>query len=154
LHGIRDAEAIAWSDAICTGLQLVNFWQDLSIDLPRGRCYVPEVDAVRWGVAWPLTQQLAPHDQMAVDSLVEDLVSWGRQLLNQGSPLVHRLPGRSGWELRAVIQGGLRIAEKVEQNRGRHLSTRVIIQRRDVWPIALRCMAMSWQASNHARIIQ
>jgi squalene synthase HpnC len=47
LYGVHDAQALAQSDAICSALQLINFWQDLSVDLPRGRHYVPEADARR-----------------------------------------------------------------------------------------------------------
>ena len=44
LYGIDDADSLARSDAICSALQLVNFWQDLSVDLPRGRLYLPRAD--------------------------------------------------------------------------------------------------------------
>ena len=49
LAGVIDFEALTQSDAICTALQLINFWQDLSVDLPRGRIYVTESDAARFG---------------------------------------------------------------------------------------------------------
>ena len=45
LYGIDDAGALARSDAICSALQLVNFWQDLGVDAARGRLYVPRADA-------------------------------------------------------------------------------------------------------------
>src|SRR6185295_8946997 len=41
LFGVDDASALAQSDAICSALQLINFWQDLTIDTRRGRLYVP-----------------------------------------------------------------------------------------------------------------
>ena len=41
LDGVNDADSLAMSDAICSALQLVNFWQDLTVDLPRGRFYLP-----------------------------------------------------------------------------------------------------------------
>lgn len=152
LHGVRDAQAQQWSDAICTGLQLVNFWQDLSIDLPRHRCYVPEQDALAHGVAWPLTATTAHSN--ALEALLEELLSWSRDLLLQGAPLVHRLPGRAGWELRAVIQGGLRIGERVSGNRQHCLTSRVALGRGDVLIMGLRCVGMSWTPRNRARIIE
>ncbi len=50
LCAIDDRNALAQSDAVCSALQLINFWQDLSIDLPRGRCYVTQADARRHGL--------------------------------------------------------------------------------------------------------
>ena len=49
----------------------------------------------------------------AAIKLVETEVQWARQLMLQGAPLVHRLPGRAGWELRLVVQGGLAILDKI-----------------------------------------
>ena len=49
-------------------------------------------------------------------ALVADLVGWARALMLEGAPLVHTLPGRVGWELRLVVQGGLRILDKIERH--------------------------------------
>jgi hydroxysqualene synthase len=118
LYGVNDAEALAQSDAICSALQLINFWQDPSVDLPRGRFYFPLTDCARRGltresfkVFAPLTD--APPPQEAVNLIAVES-AWARELMNQGAPLVHRLPGRTGWELRFVVQGGLRILDKIE----------------------------------------
>ena len=111
LYGIGGAQALHQSDAICSALQLANFWQDLSVDTRRGRLYVPASDCARRGVdpASLLTQRDAPN----VRALVADLVGWARELMCAGAPLVHAIPGRAGWELRLVVQGGLRILEKI-----------------------------------------
>jgi len=53
LYGIRDETALVRSDLICSALQLINFWQDLSVDLPRGRCYLPQKDGVATA-CWPI----------------------------------------------------------------------------------------------------
>lgn len=90
LYGVNDPLSLAQSDAVCSALQLINFWQDLSVDQPRGRHYLPEGT-----------------------DLAEEVV-FARQLMMQGAPLVHTLPGRGGWELRMVVQGGLRILDKIE----------------------------------------
>jgi squalene synthase HpnC len=110
LAGVHEREAQAQSDAICSALQLINFWQDLSVDLPRGRCYIPRSDAERHGLTLPLAAQ----DSAATRALVAELVAWSRTLMLDGAPLVHRLPGRFGWELRFVVQGGLRVLDKIE----------------------------------------
>nr|WP_233101931.1 squalene synthase HpnC [Variovorax sp. IB41] len=117
LYGVHDAQALAQSDAICSALQLINFWQDPSVDLPRGRFYFPLTDCARRGltrehfkVFEPLSA--APPPQEAIN-LVSIVSFWARELMDEGAPLVHRLPGRAGWELRLVVQGGLRILDKI-----------------------------------------
>ena len=118
LYGVTDAKSLAQSDAICTALQLANFWQDPSVDLPRGRFYFPRTDCARRGltsehfkVFAPLSS--APPPQEAIN-LIAVVAFWARELMTEGAPLVHRLPGRVGWELRLVVQGGLRILDKIE----------------------------------------
>jgi squalene synthase HpnC len=96
LYGVHDATSLTQSDAICTALQLINFWQDLSIDVPRGRHYLPPGR-----------------------SLLDEL-GFARALMMQGAPLVHSVPGRAGWELRAVVQGGLRILDKLDAQHAGH----------------------------------
>ncbi len=51
LYGVQDAESLEMSDAICSALQLINFWQDLSVDIPRGRYYLPQDACERFGVS-------------------------------------------------------------------------------------------------------
>jgi len=113
LHGIGDDTSLVRSDAICTALQLANFWQDLTIDTARGRLYVPLADRARHGVG--ASALLDRRDSAETRALVADLVDWARSLMLAGAPLVHALPGRAGWELRLVVQGGLRILEKIER---------------------------------------
>lgn len=122
LYGIRDARALEQSDAICSALQLINFWQDLSIDTARGRAYIPLADAARHGVK--LATMLAREDSPAMRTLVADMVGWAHELMREGAPLVHTVPGRAGWELRLVVQGGLRILEKIEHLHHGTLHTR------------------------------
>mgnify|MGYP006347347673 CR=1 FL=1 len=56
--------------------------------------------------------------------LITDCARWARDSMEHGAPLVHRLPGRAGWELRLVVQGGLRILDKIEALNFGTLSTR------------------------------
>ena len=108
---VDDAASLRHSDAICSALQLINFWQDLSVDLPRGRIYVTAADAQRHGLT--LDAIASGVDGPAQRALVRELVAWAQALMCEGLPLVHRLPGRAGWELRLVVQGGLRILERI-----------------------------------------
>ena len=113
LYGVTDAASLARSDAICSALQLANFWQDLSIDTDRGRLYLPLADCARHGVA--AAALLTQHDHLSVRALVAEMVEWTRSMMLEGAPLVHSVNGRAGWELRLVVQGGLRILEKIAQ---------------------------------------
>ncbi len=112
LYGVTANDALRQADDICTALQLANFWQDLSVDRPRGRHYLPESDCRRHGVSIDAVS-LQPHSPGA-RALLADLIDWARTLMLNGAPLVHALPGRAGWELRLVVQGGLRILDKTD----------------------------------------
>lgn len=111
LYGVHDERSRREADAVCSGLQLANFWQDLSVDGPRDRVYAPEAELARAGLA--REDFLACRDGPAARALVRDLCDWAAGLLHEGAPLALRLPGRAGWELRLVVQGGLRILERI-----------------------------------------
>jgi len=134
LYGVHDAAALAQSDAVCTALQLINFWQDLSVDLPRKRHYVTDADCAAHGVA--RADLAALRRTPGSDALVLDCAAWARTLMLQGAPLVRRLPGRAGWELRLVVQGGLRILDKVQALGGASLVARPRLRAAD-WPVML-----------------
>jgi squalene synthase HpnC len=112
LYGVHDEPSLAQSDAICSALQLINFWQDLGVDVPRGRYYLPAADCRRHGIDPAAPAAWAAHP--SAPGLVRELCDWARGLMLSGAPLVHRVPGRAGWELRLVVQGGLRILRRIE----------------------------------------
>jgi len=113
LYGAADPRNIADSNALCTGLQLVNFWQDVALDWRKNRIYIPldmlahhgvdedDIAQGRWSTAW--------------QAMMDELAGQARQLLRQGLELAWRLPGRIGLELRMVVHGGLRILERLER---------------------------------------
>lgn len=112
LYHVSDAPSLAQSDCVCTALQLINFWQDLGIDIPRGRIYLPADGFAQHGV--DEVQLLQRKVNPATTALVAANLGWATTLMQRGAPLVKKVPGRAGWELRLVVQGGLRIAEKIE----------------------------------------
>lgn len=122
LYQIRDETSLQQSDDICTALQLINFWQDLSVDLPRGRLYLPADLLARHGLS--ADQLLQPQPPAAAGALIDSALDWAEHLMLRGAPLARQVPGRAGWELRLVVQGGLRIAQRV-----RHLGPRVLQER-------------------------
>lgn len=140
LYGVNDTRALSQSDAICSALQLVNFWQDLSCDIPGGRHYVPDNALARAGLC---RAQLQPgHDGNATADLIHGLCAHARALMLSGAPLVHRLPGRAGWELRLVVQGGLRILERIGQGGYRSLTLRPTLRPTDWTVLAWRALWM------------
>lgn len=100
------------SDAICSALQLINFWQDVAIDWQKERIYLPRLDLDHFGVS---EESIATHRaDDAWRSLMRFEVDRARRMMLSGAPLALRMPGRIGWELRMIVQGGLRILEKIE----------------------------------------
>ncbi|UUZ67712.1 squalene synthase HpnC [Polaromonas sp. P2-4] len=112
LYGVHDETSLQESDCICTALQLINFWQDLSVDIPRGRIYLPAEAWATHGVEE--AQLLALDGSPNAINLIAACTHSARATMLKGSKLVKKVPGRGGWELRLVVQGGLRILDKIE----------------------------------------
>src|SRR5574341_96437 len=101
------------SDAICSALQLINHWQDVEIDFSRdNRVYLPQDELRRFGVTERHLQEKTCDS--AWQALMAFQVGRARSLMLSGRDLGNALPGRIGLEIRATIQGGLRILEKIE----------------------------------------
>ena len=141
LYRVGDALSLRQSDAICSALQLINFWQDLSVDLPRGRVYVP-LDALQRH-RLELRQLLQGEDSSAARTLVRELTDWAGALMSEGAPLALRLPGRAGWELRLVVQGGCRILEKIAAMDYASLRSRPVLRRSDAPRLLWRALRMT-----------
>ncbi|MEZ5705515.1 MAG: squalene synthase HpnC [Burkholderiaceae bacterium] len=145
LYGIDADDALAQSDHICSALQLINFWQDISVDLPRQRHYLTSDCLQRHrlerahfepGVAVDAATEL--RRRQAVAELCQD----ARKRMLIGAPLVRRIPGRSGWELRLVVQGGLRILDKIEAVDHRTWAVRPTLSKRDAPGLLWRALRM------------
>ena len=137
LYGVHHEQALRMSDDICTALQLINFWQDLSVDIPRGRHYLSAQACTQHGVSRQDIEQqvLTP----ALAALIAEQTAFARSLMLRGAPLVHEVSSRAGWELRLVVQGGLRILDKVQALQGHSLTRRPKIK---AWDVPL----MMWRA--------
>ena len=142
LYGVDDQESLARSDAICTALQLINFWQDFSVDLPRARHYLTDADCAAHGVRRQDLRAEPAALTPAVRALLAGQSAWARGLMLSGAPLVHRLPGRIGWELRLVVQGGLRILDKVDALQGASLYRRPTVGKADAPLLLWRALRM------------
>lgn len=134
----RDEPALrVQSDAVCTGLQLANFWQDVAVDFKKGRVYLPQQDLRRFDVSEAHIAQGRADLQWR--GLMEFQIARTRRMLLQGAPLARTLGGRVGLELRLVVQGGLRILERIEDVGGDIFTRRPSLTARD-WAL------MSWRA--------
>ena len=112
LYKVQDETALVQSDHICSALQLINFWQDVSLDAQRGRWYITQEGMARYALT-DADFSPASNSQNA-SLLIADYVSSARAMMLKGSALPLTVPGRAGWELRLVVQGGLRILDKIE----------------------------------------
>jgi squalene synthase HpnC len=146
LYGVHDTQALAQSDAICTALQLINFWQDLSVDIPRGRYYLSDAARAEHGVLQ--TDIRAQRQTQDATNLIASCVHAARARMLKGSALVHTLPGRAGWELRLVVQGGLRILDKIEALHFATLRQRPVVRAWDAPLLLWRAWCMRKPRTN------
>ncbi|GAA5159148.1 squalene synthase HpnC [Viridibacterium curvum] len=100
------------SDDICSSLQFINFWQDVAVDWAKNRVYLPQEDLLRFGVSETQIAEGRIDDNWR--TLMRFQVERARDMMLRGAPLAFALPGRIGWELRLIVQGGLRTLEQIE----------------------------------------
>jgi squalene synthase HpnC len=111
LYGAATEQNHAWSDAICSSLQLINFWQDVDIDYRKNRIYFPQDEMARHGVT---EAQLAARETNSNwRELMKFQINRTRAFLQSGAPLGHALKGRLGLEMRMIVAGGDRILTKI-----------------------------------------
>ena len=132
LYRHTDASSLAHADAICTALQLINFWQDIELDWAKGRVYVPQSELARFAV--PEAAIAQGRVDASWRALLAALVARTRALIVSGAPLAHALGGRVGFELRMVVGGGLRILECIDAVGGDVFRRRPALRRLD-WPL-------------------
>jgi len=139
ISGRSAPELDAWSDAICTALQLTNFWQDVGSDYRRGRIYLPleEISAHHAEERALVEGRVTPEWRSAIASAVART----RALFNEGAPLCDRLRGRLGYEIRLTWLGGTRILDRLEAARFDVLSRRPTIGSADVPWLAATALA-------------
>jgi hydroxysqualene synthase len=108
LTGHTDARALAWSDAICSALQLINFFQDLSQDYHEmGRIYLPQDEMARFGVTESHIAQALSDESM--QRLMHLQYERADRLLRSGAPLGAHIGGRFGLEIRLITVAGARV---------------------------------------------
>jgi squalene synthase HpnC len=122
-------ENLAYSDSICSALQLINFWQDVEIDWAKDRVYLPQEDLARFGVTEDDIAKRA--DCPAWRDLMAFQCKRAREMLESGRPLTRALPGRMGLELRLVLAGGNMILNKIDAADGDVFRHRPVLRKWD-----------------------
>lgn len=136
LHLYDDATPrnLVYSDAICTSLQLINFWQDVKKDYAIARIYLPQDEMAEYGVSE------ADIARERVGEPWRKLMTFqcdrARAMMKSGAPLGSVLTGRIGLEMRMIIAGGLRILDKLHAANYDMFNRRPVLKPAD-WVIML-----------------
>ncbi|MEW6127822.1 MAG: squalene synthase HpnC [Acidobacteriota bacterium] len=138
LFGYRDARLHEMSDAICTGLQLANHWQDVAIDLGKDRVYLPEADLRRFGLSYEGLNTRTLSKEFC--ELMQFEITRARELFNEGKALCTTVTGRLGIELRVVWLGGTKILKAIEENGYDVFRFRPMITKRDKLQILIKAL--------------
>ncbi len=128
LCGYRDDERQRLSDFTCTALQLANFWQDVRVDLEKGRVYVPLEDIAHFGYSEAELQDLKFTPRFR--AMMKFEVERARELFQQGAPLAAMVNRRLAADLDLFTRGGLEILRMIEQQDYNVLSSRPALSSR------------------------
>jgi squalene synthase HpnC len=113
LFGYRDGERQRLSDLVCSGLQFANFWQDIAIDLAKGRIYLPRADMARFGVTPADLHAARPTP--AFVRLLRHEIAGARDLLVRGAELHRLVDQRLARDVLMFAGGGLQILRAIER---------------------------------------
>ncbi len=137
LHGHDDESLFDQSDAICTALQLANFWQDIGADWKKDRrSYIPLADWEQFGLDEVLFD--SGRDTPAVRDCMRFQVQRTWRLFDRGRALPSHLPFPLSWEIRLTWLGGTTILRKIHRLDYATLGTRPVIHRWDKARLLMR----------------
>jgi squalene synthase HpnC len=126
LYDAVTPQNIAYSDAICSSLQIINFLQDVAIDYKKNRIYFPLDEMQKFNIS---EHQIASGDTSgAWSSFMTFEIDRARNMLQSGAPLGLALPGRFGLEMRTIIAGGMRILNKLRKSHGDMFNQRPVLK--------------------------
>ncbi len=138
IHGYRNEEMFRQSDAICTALQLANFWQDVSVDLLKDRVYIPEEDFTAFGYSEADLRMGVYNERFK--NLMKAEVARTRSLFDEGRPLISRLDWPLSLEIRLTWLGGRQILKMIRRLDFDTIRTRPALRKRDWIPLAARAL--------------
>ncbi|SEP04210.1 squalene synthase HpnC [Amycolatopsis saalfeldensis] len=116
LFDVRDERAAQLSDRVCTGLQLVEHWQDVAEDFANGRVYLPQEDLAAFGVAE--TELGAARGSREFRELMRFEIDRAAALLGSGAPLVGQLHGWARLAVGGFVAGGLAAVDALRETGG------------------------------------
>lgn len=115
LYGAASPRNLAYSNAICSSLQLINFLQDIVVDVKeKNRIYLPLDEMARYGIRESTLASGMKFGRW--DDFMQFQIERARKLLHSGTPLCRILPGRIALELRTIVLGGETILRKLHKN--------------------------------------
>jgi squalene synthase HpnC len=145
LAGCRDPQRLAESDAICTGLQLVNFWQDIRRDREAGRIYLPQADMDQHGVEEADLD--APSANPRLKTLVRDEVRWAESWFDAGEPLLRLAPRSLRPAITAFSGGGRAVAQAIHRSGYDTLARRPVVSKAKKLSLAVGAVLRRFTAS-------
>ncbi len=129
LYGDHDPRHQAYSDAICSSLQLINFLQDIAVDYRKDRIYLPQDELAAYHVS---EAQIAQGDTRGLwHMMMHKQIERARKLLQAGAPLGRVLKGRIGLEIRVTIRGGEAILRKLHADPACVFNNRPVLTPKD-----------------------
>lgn len=130
-------ENVHYSDKICTGLQLANFWQDISVDLKNRRHYIPKEIFKKHKI--DQENLLIQKNSIIFSSLLDEIIDYTFELFKEGKTLVHLLKSRRlRLEISITVNGGKAILKKVEKSKNDILFKRPKLSKLDFMGIILK----------------
>ncbi len=139
LYGYREEQLYQLSDKICTSLQLINFYQDLSIDFKRNRLYIPIREILSSGLT--SDQVMQQQDVKGIKELIKSQVDRAVGIMYEGSGLPGELNLRLKIQISATIQGGLKIAKKIAESGYTSQIRRPVLSKKDYFIILTKSLS-------------
>jgi squalene synthase HpnC len=139
LCGYRDTERQQLSDYTCTALQLANFWQDIGVDLEKGRVYLPLDLLAKHG--YTMEELLRLEENSRSRAVLAEAVGVAEGLFNRGLPLIRKVDRRLAVDLELFSRGGMKILEKIKMQDYNVLRQRPHISKTERAGILVQCLA-------------
>lgn len=136
IFGYKDKKLFELSDYICTGLQLINFWQDVARDLEINRIYIPNEILQKHNFSYELLNNNVENENYI--SIIKELIIKTKELYKKGKELPDLVSGRLKYELKATYYGGMTVINKIEKLNYRTLTTRPVVSGSDKFKILLK----------------
>lgn len=136
LNNIRNDEAFAYSDKICTALQLTNFFQDAMIDLEKGRVYLPQDELSKFAIDHKTL--VLKENNYKLKELIKLNIDRTEQMFREGANLLKYLQGRLKFEIKWTILGGREILNRIKANDYSIFAQRPVLTKSDFVYLLIR----------------